>query len=71
MLVSTARLTLIAASICTRRFATAAMGDAARDRMMGEIASAGNCEAGDASGKKILARGCDRKDKDDGAEYRP
>mmetsp|Transcript_19997 Transcript_19997/g.41629 ORF Transcript_19997/g.41629 Transcript_19997/m.41629 type:complete len:144 (+) Transcript_19997:319-750(+) len=35
------------------------MGDVARDRMMGEIASAGDCSAGDASGKSILIRGCD------------
>ena len=55
-----ARLTLVTASLCTRR-SVAAMADGARDRMMGEIASAGSaaCENGDASGKKVLTRGCD------------
>ena len=54
---------LTTASLCTRRavFATSAgMGDS-RDRMMGEIASAGSgsCASGDASSKTILIRGCD------------
>ena len=36
------------------------MGDAARDRMMGEMAAGGDCASGDdASGKVVLARGCD------------
>ena len=54
---------LTTASLCTRRavFATSSgMGDS-RDRMMGEIASAGSesCASGDASSKTILIRGCD------------
>ena len=51
---------LTTASLCTRR-AVSGMGDAARDRMMGEIASAGSgsCASGDASSKTILIRGCD------------
>ena len=54
---------LTTASLCTRRavLASSSMGDAARDRMMGEIASAGSgsCASGDASAKTILVRGCD------------
>jgi hypothetical protein len=59
MLIGRASLTIVTASLCARR-TVATMGDAARDRMMGEIASAGgSCADGDASSKVILSRGCD------------
>ena len=59
MLIGRASLTLVTASLCTRARTIATMGDAARDRMMGDIASSGSCADGDASSKVILSRGCD------------
>ena len=58
LIIGGSRLSLITAALCTRR-TVATMGEAARDRMMGEMTSAASCANGDASHKKVLVRGCD------------
>lgn len=49
---------LCTALLAQRRFASAAMGDAARNRMMDDL-TASACASGDASNKAIIVRGCD------------